>query len=491
MKRRILGFVCAAALLFALPVNAGAASSKKLDSAIAQTARYCLSTVPSPGEGAQWIVLGLTRGELDLPDGYLSSYYAAMKRLVSSGKGVLSGSKYTEYSNAVLGITAAGYDASNVAGYDLTAPLSDYDSVKRQGINGPVFALLALDSGNYLSTMRDEYVDYILSRQLEDGGWAVSGTVSDTDVTAMALQALAKYTYRADVAAAVDGGLTRLSKLQKADGGYASYGKVNSESTAQVILALCELGISLEDARFVKGGKTLVDVLLSYQNKDGSFCHTQGDGGSGIATEQALLAMVSAGRQGKGLRGVYTIKETARFTDVSGHWAEEGIRFCVSSGLFQGTSDTKFSPEQSMNRAMLVTVLWRLAGEPKVTGKNTFSDVAAGAYYADAIRWASKNGIAEGYSDGTFGVGDSVTRQQLALFLYRYARYMGYDVSGAASLSGFSDAGEVASWAKAAMGWAAGEGVITGSTGGKLLPGGKATRAQVAVILMRFVEEMT
>lgn len=491
MKRRIVGFICAVALLFSLPAHVSAASSKELDSALNKTAQYCLSAVPSPGEGAQWIALGLARGEFDLPDGYLSSYYAAMKSLVLSNKGVLSSSKYTEYSNAVLGITAAGYDAANVAGYDLTAPLSDYDSVKRQGVNGPVFALLALDSGNYPCAIRGKYVDYILSRQLEDGGWAVSGTVSDTDMTAMALQALAKYTHRADVAAAVDEGLARLSRLQKANGGYASYGKVNSESTAQVILALCELGISPEDARFVKNGKTLVDDLLSYQNKDGSFCHTKGDGGSGIATEQALLAMVSARRQGKGLSGVYTMKERQSFADVSGHWAEEGIRFCVEAGLFQGTSDTKFSPEQSMNRAMLVTVLWRLAGEPKVSGKNTFSDVAAGTYYADAIRWASKNGIAEGYSDGTFGVDDSVTRQQLALFLYRYAKHMGYDVSKVASLSGFSDAGEVAVWAKTAMGWVTGEGIITGSTGGQLLPKGNATRAQVAMILMRFVEGTT
>ena len=152
------------------------------------------------------------------------------------------------------------------------------------------------------------------------------------------------------------------------------------------------------------------------------------------------------------------------------------------------TPGTAFSPDKAMTRSMVVTVLWRLAGEPKVTGKLTFSDVPAGADYADAVRWASANGIAEGYSSGAFGVNDSVTRQQLAVFLYRYAKSQGLDVSAAADISGYADAASVASWAKTELRWANAKGLIGDSGGNRLTPNGYAARAQVAVILMRFIE---
>lgn len=491
MKRRIIAFVCALALLFALPANVCALSEKGLDTALSKTAQYCLSALPEPGEGGQWIVLALARGGFELPGGYLSTYEKNMKRYVKEKKGVLTSSKYTVYSGAVLGLTAAGADAANVGGYDLTEYLSDYDGVKRQGINGPVFALLAVDSGDYPCTSRTQYVDYILSRQLTDGGWAFSGDSADPDMTAMALQALARYQGRADVAAAVEKGVARLAKMQKSGGGYASYGVENAESTAQVILALCELGISVEDSRFVKGGKSLLDVLLTYQNRDGSFCHTLDGEGDSIATEQAFMAMVSARRQQNGESGIYNMKNVvsaAKFTDISGHWAEVDILFCVEQGLFQGTGEHTFTPEGTMDRAMVVTVLWRLAGEPAATGKSKFSDVSSTAYYAQAVRWASGQGIVKGYSDGTFGVRDSVTRQELSLLLYRYAEYRGMNVSASKGLGGYADASSVASWARTSMAWAAAEGLITGSSGGKLLPGENATRAQVAAILTRFVK---
>lgn len=492
MKKRIIGIACALVLLLALPVNARAVSGGELDAALSRTADFCLSGTPSPGVGAQWIIMALAGGDFALPSGYLEGYYKAMEDYVSSCGGVLSGTKYTEYSGAVLGITAAGYDASDVAGYDLTEALSDYSAVKRQGLNGPVFALLALDSGGYPCPIRADYVDYILSRQLEDGGWAFSGAKADADMTAMVLQALAGYTDRADVAGAVEDGVACLSGLQKEDGGYENYGVPNSESTAQVIIALCELGISVEDPRFVKNGQTLLDVLISYQEPDGSFRHSREGERDGMATGQAFMAMVAAGRQADGHGGLYAMDdryEAPRFSDISGHWAEEAILYCSDAELFQGTSDREFSPEGTMSRAMLVTVLWRLDGKPAAPEKCAFSDVPEGAYYAEAIAWASGNGITEGYGSA-FGVNDSVTRQQLALFLCRYAKYKGMDTTAGADLSGFSDAGAVASWAEEAMSWANGAGLVTGA-GGRLLPGSSATRAQVAVVLMRFVEGTT
>jgi len=494
MKRRILALICALALLFSLSAAARAASGEDLETALERTAQYCINAVPSPGEGAHWLITALSAGDFDLPEGYLDAYYQAMDRAAEESKGVLSKNKYTEYSRTIIGITAAGYDAADVAGYDLTAPLGDYDATRRQGINGPVYALLALDSGDYPCQVRDKYVEFILSRQLDDGGWAFSGKVSDPDMTAMALQALSSYTERADVAEALERAVERLSLLQKEDGSFASFGVVSVESTAQVILALCELGISLDDPRFVKNGNTLLSDLLSYQKKDGSFSHEKEGKVNGVATEQALLAMVAAQRQRDGHKGVYDMDdryEKPRFADTRGHWAEESILFCVDSGLFQGTGERQFSPEQPMTRAMLVTVLWRMAGKPAADGADIFSDVADSAYYAEAIRWASKNGITQGYEDGSFGVNDNVTRQQLALFLRRFAANEKLDVSAAADLSGYGDASAVADWAAEALAWANAEGLVTGSTGDLLLPGNDATRAQVAVILKRFVEDLT
>ncbi|MCR4962378.1 MAG: S-layer homology domain-containing protein, partial [Firmicutes bacterium] len=135
-----------------------------------------------------------------------------------------------------------------------------------------------------------------------------------------------------------------------------------------------------------------------------------------------------------------------------------------------------------------VTILYRLAGSPAVSEANPFSDVAQGSWYADAVAWANANGIVEGYGNGKFGADDNITREQLAAILYRFAKAQGYDVSQTADLSGYGDAGQVDGWAQQAMAWACGSGLIQGDGQHNLLPGQGATRAQVAAILMRFVE---
>ncbi len=179
------------------------------------------------------------------------------------------------------------------------------------------------------------------------------------------------------------------------------------------------------------------------------------------------------------------------FSDVATDaWYYDAVRFVVSLGLFEGTGGGRFSPEAAMTRAMLVTVLYRLEGSPAVSGANPFADVEDGQWYTDAVVWANQNGIVTGYGDGLFGTNDNITREQLAAILYRYAEYKGYDVSAAADLAGYSDAGSVSSWAEAAMRWASAEGLITGVTATSLSPSGNATRAQVAMILMRFVNSV-
>ncbi|SBW04877.1 exported hypothetical protein [uncultured Eubacteriales bacterium] len=182
---------------------------------------------------------------------------------------------------------------------------------------------------------------------------------------------------------------------------------------------------------------------------------------------------------------------TNSFADVrSGAWYYDAVKYAVQNGLFTGTTTTTFGPETDMSRAMLVTVLYRLEGKPAVTAGATFTDVENGQWYTDAVRWANATGIITGYDSGMFGTNDSVTREQLAAILYRYADYKGYDTTGADDLSAYSDASGVSPYARSAMEWAVDAGLITGITTGGLLPGDSASRAQVATILMRFVENV-
>lgn len=181
--------------------------------------------------------------------------------------------------------------------------------------------------------------------------------------------------------------------------------------------------------------------------------------------------------------------DTLPFVDLDeDDWWFDSIYYVCARGLFQGTSGSTFEPQGTMTRAMLVTVLHRLEGAPDVSATGPFQDVQAGQWYTAAVNWASANGIVEGYPNGRFGVGDDVTRQQVAVILYRYAKYKGYSLSAAVDLGGYSDAAEIDAWARDAMTWANAKGIIAGTTPSTLIPRGSASRAQVATILMRFVE---
>lgn len=179
------------------------------------------------------------------------------------------------------------------------------------------------------------------------------------------------------------------------------------------------------------------------------------------------------------------------FTDVrETDWFYDDVVFAYENGLFSGTTATTFSPYAPMTRAMLVTVLYRLEGEPAVTGRSGFSDVTIGSYYEAAVTWAADNGIVNGTSATTFSPSENVTREQMAAILCRYAQYKQYGTSASASLSAFSDAAAVSNYAKVPLSWAVAEKLVNG-TDGKLLPRASATRAQVAAILHRFVENIT
>lgn len=178
------------------------------------------------------------------------------------------------------------------------------------------------------------------------------------------------------------------------------------------------------------------------------------------------------------------------FTDVStSDWFYDDVAFVYKNGLFSGTDSRSFSPNASMTRAMLVTVLYRLEGEPTVTGRSSFTDVRFGAYYEKSVIWAAANGIVTGTDSTSFSPDAKVTREQLAAILYRYAQYRKLDTDASAKLNSFTDADSVSAYASEALGWAVSEGLINGASG-KLMPKGDATRAQVAAILHRFVKNV-
>ena len=178
------------------------------------------------------------------------------------------------------------------------------------------------------------------------------------------------------------------------------------------------------------------------------------------------------------------------FTDVTGHWALDSIRKVYDLGLMTGTKATRFSPDTALNRAMLVTILYRLEGSPAVSSASVYTDVATGTWYTDAVAWAAQHGITVGYGNGKFGPKDDITREQMATILLRYAQYKSYDTTASADLRAYNDAGSISAWALEALQWANGAGLISGRSSTLLAPAGSTTRAETAVILVRFLEQI-
>lgn len=278
--KRFLALILALSLL--LTACGGGEEKWNANALAEQTAALLLEKNPEPIPGplgGEWLVLGMCRLGYDLPEGWIDGYRQKLERYVTDCGGILHDRKYTEYSRVILTVTAMGLDARNVAGYDLTAPLEDYEQTIFQGVNGAIYALLALDSGNYGSeAIRERYIAHILEKELPDGGWCMMGDVPEADVTAMALQALAKYRDREDVGAAVERGLKVLEA--------AEY--TTSEAVSQTIVALCELGMPADEK---------VKLLLTYQTEAGDFRHVMDGDADALSTEQAFYALVSASLQ--------------------------------------------------------------------------------------------------------------------------------------------------------------------------------------------------
>ena len=495
--RKFAALILVISVLFSLAVPAFAASS--VQNELQGSAAFMVSAVKAPEVGSiggEWAIIGLARSGYTVPTNYYEDYYARVEKYVKNCSGVLHERKYTEYSRVILALTAIGRDPSKVAGYNLLMPLGDFEKTIWQGLNGPIWALIALDSGNYeipknpaakTQATRQLYIDEILNSQMKDGGWSLTGTgESDVDITAMALQALAKYQDQKAVKTATDSALTWLSKNQDSKGGYASWGTSNVESVAQVIVALCELGMNLNDSRFVKNGHTLTENLLSFRQSNGGFYHVLdgSDGNNQMSAEQGFYALVAIDRAENGKNSLYrmgdvkkattkpstTVKKGSAdasvsvpavtapgttFSDVKNHANKAAIEALASRGIINGMGQGTFMPNKTMTRAEFAAIVTRSLG---LTAKDTkvFSDVPSSKWYAGYIGTANSSGIVNGVGSGKFNPDGTITRQEAAAMVARAAKLCGLDTAMDAAatkdmLAQFGDYRSVASWAKEPM----------------------------------------
>lgn len=295
------------------------------------TQQYILRTVAEPqvsSIGGEWAVLGLARAGVLVPKDYYEAYYDKVVSYTNekiNPQEQLHRNKSTDNSRVILALTSICKDPTNVGGHNLLKGITDMNYLKKQGINGPIWALIAFDSKNYEipaapdgaeQVSRESLVDHILQQRHDDGGWSLSEDKTEAsmvDITAMAIASLAPYyESNADVKTAVDGAISLLSKLQQSDGGYHDMDDASSESSAQVIVALTSVGIDPHtDSRFVKNGKSVVDSLCSFAVEGGGFRHTMTGERNAMASEQGLYALAAYFRFVDGQNRLYDMSDAA------------------------------------------------------------------------------------------------------------------------------------------------------------------------------------
>ena len=309
--------------------------SPDIDTVLSKVRSYILSKDTKPDYSSIWNVIGLKRSGLYVPESYINLFYSNVIAYCESKDWQITRAKYSDYSKLILAVTAIGVDARDVMGHNLLAYLSDYENVSRQGNNGTIWALIALKSNPVYTIPEDSsakqqnseelMVQKIVEMQCADGGWTLMGDTGDSDMTGMAMQALASY-YNKDgyeyVTAAIDKGLAWIEKNQLSSGGFGTMKTETSESVAQIITALCGVGLDCgEDARFIKNGKWPMTGLFQYYMPEGGFMHVAAGAGNngggaggiidGMATEQGLYATVAYRRFLDGETFLYDMSDVA------------------------------------------------------------------------------------------------------------------------------------------------------------------------------------
>lgn len=492
-------------------------------------ARHITDAVPNPSVssiGGEWAVIALARSGEEVPKSIYENYLKNLKEYVNRCGGVLHTKKYTEYSRVILALTAVGENPADVDGYNLMTPLVDYESTVWQGINGAVWALIALDSEGYelpvsttakVQATREMYIGGILAAQASDGGWTLMDNgVSEADITAMAITALAPYRDSDEVASAVERGLTYLSEVQTENGGFFSQDEENCESAAQVLTALCTLGISVDDPRFVKNGKTVLDSLISYYDGSGGFYHSSNhDGNSQMSSEQALCALAALKRFNEGKPPLYDMSDAVSvisaaaeseyglpgksplvkrlpvgspksFSDIQGNAAQGAIEQLAARGIINGRSENAFDPDGTITRAEFAAIITRGLGLEQCNEK-IFADVSENDWHFGYVAAAYNAKIINGVSAEEFNPDGLITREEAAVMLRRAAALCGmtdtYDGDSVRNiLAAFTDYVKASDWAREALAFCFDKG-ISDDSAMEIQPRASAKRSEVALML--------
>ena len=487
--------------------------------------RYLYETVKAPvvsSVGGEWTVIGLARSGLDIPDEYFENYYQSVTKQLKSCGGVLHNRKYTEYSRVILALKAIGKNPEDTAGFNLLTPLGDYEKTVWQGVNGAIWALIALDCGKYdvpvnpdaqIQATREMYIDNILNNQNPDGGWSLSGDISEPDITGMALQALAPYKDNSIVQTSTEKGLAWLSEMQNGNGGFSAYEEENPESSVQAIVALCSLGISIKDSRFVKNGKTILDNLLTFCHNGREFKHTRNGTSNLMATEQCFYALVALDRAEKNQNSLYNMsdakirissdtaglsgknkdvrkinitKKGKTFEDIAGHKHKNAVEALAEREIINGKTENTFEPDTAMTRAEFATIVSRGLGlKEKNTG--AFDDVTQNDWFFGYVNTAYIYGIIKGVSQTKFNPMDKITREEAAVIIARASSLCGMNTQISTSsardvLAQFSDYVKASSWAQGSLAFCYSEGILDDSVM-KINPKEAVTRAEIASML--------
>lgn len=467
------------------------------------------------GIDSEWQAIGLARAGKVVPKTYEQAYLEHLQDqvLTKSGKGRM---KITDVERLAIAAVAIGKDPTNIDGkgfnliekiYNSESWTTGADSLTFQGNNGIIFALIALDSQAFevpktAKWTREKLVAELLKYQKAEGAWSLSTSTTGAasyDITAMALTALAPYREQPAVKVAIDKAVTFLSKEQGPTGGFneAFVGGISSEATSQVIIGLTANAIDPRGAQFTKNGTNLVDHLLGFRTQDGGFKHTIEDKQSnGMATEQALQALVAVELYTKGAGSLYHFGKNPvkpdpnpiPFLDVKGHWAIDFIRQATEAGIIKGYPDGSFKPDAHLTRAQAISIIVR-ALDLKGEATSPFTDIGGYAKETQAeIAAAYQHGLVVN-QNGKFMPGNKVTRAQIALMLARAYDYKTGGKYNASIKVPYSDIGSLDSEAVNAVLMLYELDIATGANG-KYNPGNPTTRAQAAKMLVNFFDEV-
>lgn len=391
--------------------------SPDIDTVLSKVRSYILSKDTKPDYSSIWNVIGLKRSGLYVPESYINLFYSNVIAYCESKDWKITRAKYSDYSKLILALTAIGVDARNVMGHNLLAYLSDYENVSRQGNNGTIWALIALKSNPAYEIPEDPsavqqnseelLVKKVVGMQCQDGGWTLMGTTGDSDMTGMAMQALASYYNKdgyEDVTAAIDKGLAWIEKNQLSSGGFGTMNTETSESVAQIITALCGVGIDCgEDARFIKNGKWPMTGLFQYYMPEGGFMHVAADAGNngggaggiidGMATEQGLYATVAYRRFLDGETFLYDMSDVAISAGTKPVVSPTIDTGSISGGNSSSTTakKTETKPAASKVKVIKVGLNYSTIYLTKGKSKTLKATVSPSNATKKSVKWSSSN----------------------------------------------------------------------------------------------------